>query len=387
MKKIFTLLSFMLFLGSASFAQTVITHSSSEAVWTGGSATCSDAGAPYINHFMRRYDLTDFPEVVDTLFYVGFEYGVESTAGGAYDVLMYIWDLSGDFLFGNMTVDVWEPSPVFPDSTNYLRFDTLGTGGYALPTDTIVLDVYTPLSAGPTFYPGSNPYAETDDSYIAADNCAIFEPSTYASISFPNCHIVLQLYGNQKPDAALSDVGVFRDDTLEFTYADISPSFLDPDADDTLRAIRIMGLPTNGTLELGSTPVALYDDIAVEQFDSLVYIPSTGYSGSDSYDIRVKDGWHWSNNTSSVSIDVWDWVLAVEEETAQFDVFPNPSTDFVQIKSDKEISNVRVVDVRGREVISASQETTIDVSSLEDGTYFIEVEINGEKSVQKIIKK
>ncbi|MCH2234054.1 MAG: hypothetical protein MK078_07360 [Crocinitomicaceae bacterium] len=50
-----------------------------------------------------------------------------------------------------MTVDVWEPSAVFPDSSNYLRFDTLGTGGYALPTHTIVLDLNTPLSPGPTF--------------------------------------------------------------------------------------------------------------------------------------------------------------------------------------------------------------------------------------------
>ncbi|MCH2234053.1 MAG: hypothetical protein MK078_07355 [Crocinitomicaceae bacterium] len=94
MKKIFTLLTFFAFFGSAAIAQTIITHSSSEAIWTGGSATCSASGAPYINHFMRRYDLNDFPEVVDTLFYVGFEYGVESTAGGDYDVLMYIWDLS-----------------------------------------------------------------------------------------------------------------------------------------------------------------------------------------------------------------------------------------------------------------------------------------------------
>ena len=135
-------------------------------------------------------------------------------------------------------------------------------------------------------------------------------------------------------------------------------------------------------------PSAVFPDSSnYLRFDSLVYIPSPGYSGSDSYDIRVKDGWHWSNNMSSVSITVYDWALGVEESIFEFEVYPNPTSDFVQISSEKEIASFRVLDVRGREIIPPSQEKQIDLSSLEDGTYFAEVLIVGVASVSKVIKK
>jgi len=74
---------------------------------------------------------------------------------------------------------------------------------------------------------------------------------------------------------------------------------------------------------------------------------------------------------------------------SQISISPNPSNGLVHISSHKTITTTRVIDLTGRTIQTHSlfsNNTTIDLSSLMQGVYFIEtVTINEQMEVQKIV--
>lgn len=367
------------------YSQTKITHSTSENIWTGGSATCSSSGVPYENHFLRRFDLQDFPAIVDTAFYVAIEYGVESTTGGPFDVLVYLYDLHGDFLFSNMVLDFWEVSSIYPDSTKYHIRHELSSGGYALPTDTVVVDLYTPTGGTATFYPGANPLYESDSSYIAASTCGIYEPTTYGSIGFPAAHLVLHLWANQKPIEAPITISCFKDDTLHLMKDDFSTAFIDNDIADTLNAIKLTALPSNGILMLNDIAVGLSDVISSNQLDSLNYIPLSGYFGADIFEYRIRDNYHWSNTSSLGLINVINWMVGVEEIDNSLKVYPNPASNLIEINS-TDIHSLKLYNTRGEVVVASVASNRMGVDHVARGVYYLEItKETGDVQVRKII--
>jgi len=71
-----------------------------------------------------------------------------------------------------------------------------------------------------------------------------------------------------------------------------------------------------------------------------------------------------------------------------FKVVPNPTTDRLYIDSEfGVIEQLTVYDRTGRQVLKQTpEENAIDVSSLPQGLYFIEITIDAEKAIQKFIK-
>lgn len=82
--------------------------------------------------------------------------------------------------------------------------------------------------------------------------------------------------------------------------------------------------------------------------------------------------------------------LKVEEPIAPeytLQIYPNPATDFIQIKSAFLIEQVVVFNVQKQEILRTKFDK-LDVSQLPAGVYFINVRgINGEKSIKKFLKK
>lgn len=375
----------VLLLMPSLYSQTKITHSTSENIWTGGSATCSASGVPYENHFLRRFDLQDFPEIVDTAFYVAIEYGVESTSGGPFDVLVYLYDLHGDFLFSNMVLDFWEVSSIYPDSTKYHIRHELSSGGYALPTDTVVVDLYTPTGGTATFYPGANPLYESDSSYIAASTCGIYEPTTYGSIGFPAAHLVLHLWANQKPIEAPINISCFKNDTLHLLKDDFSSAFMDYNLGDTLNAIRITALPSNGILKLNDTEVNVGDVINSTELDSLHYIPLSGYFGADIFEYKIRDNYHWSNASSMGIINIINWMVGLEEIDDILEVYPNPASNFIQINS-ADVNASKLYDTRGEIIKAPMVSNRMEVGHLARGVYYLEITLeSGNVQTYKIV--
>jgi hypothetical protein len=73
------------------------------------------------------------------------------------------------------------------------------------------------------------------------------------------------------------------------------------------------------------------------------------------------------------------------EET--FTLFPNPTYSQVQIQSDREYDRVSLMDCTGKVLMMADYATSLDLTGLPAGLYFIRVEKGNKVSVAKLFKK
>jgi len=135
--------------------------------------------------------------------------------------------------------------------------------------------------------------------------------------------------------------------------------------------------PSNGFVELNAD-------------GSFIYIPRKGFEGIDRFQYAVFDGQDLSKSTSVQ--------LHVKKQSSTyytgnpnlFKIFPNPSTGKFNIKSDVEITSIKLLDETGRlfkeEMVNAKSKQ-IDVSYLKPGFYFIITNIGGQYFSEKFIKK
>lgn len=99
-------------------------------------------------------------------------------------------------------------------------------------------------------------------------------------------------------------------------------------------------------------------------------------TGSEFYfdNIEVKD--------SSATLGVSD-----ANAKSKLTVYPNPTSDFINIKSDKKISQITFVDLSGK-MVKQTKENLVDVQSLAQGIYIANIKFeDGSSESKKIIKK
>ena len=78
----------------------------------------------------------------------------------------------------------------------------------------------------------------------------------------------------------------------------------------------------------------------------------------------------------------------VEEISSSFCIYPNPVNDVLYINAETEIEEVSVYDVYGRQQSTVNgQQSTIDVSRLNTGIYFVRIKTNDEVVTRRFIKK
>jgi hypothetical protein len=73
-----------------------------------------------------------------------------------------------------------------------------------------------------------------------------------------------------------------------------------------------------------------------------------------------------------------------------FQIYPNPIKDFLNIKSDKPMEYIRIINLLGKEVLHSehnlqSDITAIDLTSFPNGVYFIQISCNHQLFTKKII--
>lgn len=79
-----------------------------------------------------------------------------------------------------------------------------------------------------------------------------------------------------------------------------------------------------------------------------------------------------------------------EMDAVEFTVYPNPATNMLTINGDlSENAMATILDQSGRIIRSSavSNGTTIDISSLENGVYFVRINDNGMTTTKSIVKK
>lgn len=68
-------------------------------------------------------------------------------------------------------------------------------------------------------------------------------------------------------------------------------------------------------------------------------------------------------------------------------IIPNPTHDFVEIQSLKKIDTVVVFDALGRKIFAVKNSKKVNLTQLKPGIYYLEINAEGKKTIEKIIKK
>lgn len=123
-------------------------------------------------------------------------------------------------------------------------------------------------------------------------------------------------------------------------------------------------------------------------FDSL---PITQAFGTVKSLITCGNGCYAFNTTDNNVIIIKDSTLGLSEteDKSTLSIYPNPTTDYLNIKSDLKIKEIQISDINGRIINNLDfQDHKINLTSLQIGIYFAKItDENGKITTKKIIKK
>ncbi|NNK69475.1 MAG: T9SS type A sorting domain-containing protein, partial [Flavobacteriaceae bacterium] len=86
-----------------------------------------------------------------------------------------------------------------------------------------------------------------------------------------------------------------------------------------------------------------------------------------------------SFNFSTLSIE------PVENHLTEIKIYPNPTSSFIHIRSGKEIDQVKILDMTGKQVMEFMGSSRLDLRQLTAGTYFLQLQSHNTVVVKKII--
>jgi len=116
----------------------------------------------------------------------------------------------------------------------------------------------------------------------------------------------------------------------------------------------------------------------------------SGLDASKTYEIQVRSICTNDNSTSDYSSSIQVGAAAgVKDYLYDFIIYPNPVKDILTIEGVDIITNVTLFSLLGQKVLEASPNKAtmkLDMSNLNNGTYFAKITINGASQTIKIIK-
>lgn len=89
--------------------------------------------------------------------------------------------------------------------------------------------------------------------------------------------------------------------------------------------------------------------------------------------------------TNAAALGTKDNIIAVKN--VGISIYPNPATEFINIKSDSKINKIEVFDAMGRKIEVKFDDNKIDVRNLASGSYMITIETKEGITTEKFIKK
>jgi|GEM_PF-877132 len=249
-----------------------------------------------------------------------------------------------------------------------------GWVAYARPGSTNQIQLWTRDSTGvsqqATFYSGSssldllNPKGEMIFSVAgnAARNfyssgtiinnvCTVFGTLRYQDSSwyFLQGRTLFRINLNPQPNKPDSfTLAVKRDSLRHLNVTDFSGHF---EGDGILMAIQIMGLPHNGSLRLGTTPVTQNQIIARTDINKLVYVPNTSFTGRDTVQWNGSNGVSYS---SSVGIVVLQTDSALASAPPPMPVISGLANAYCVLAAAQKVRITNVPDHSGGMIVSAS---------------------------------
>lgn len=174
---------------------TTITHSTSQEIVPGNSASCGGAAT----QVLRTFTLEDFG--------IGGDFGVTNVSFGvelaesAVDLTVNLYTLDGEMAYANLELIGSAGVSLEPQELTMVDVPVEGT---APAGSTLVVEVAAP--DGPFFYIGSNAEPETAPTYIASEQCGNVDPVPTAEVGFPGMHVVMNVTGDTEVDVPWLDV-------------------------------------------------------------------------------------------------------------------------------------------------------------------------------------
>lgn len=107
--------------------------------------------------------------------------------------------------------------------------------------------------------------------------------------------------------------------------------------------------------------------------------------------VRVNDlNFEFDNDGSGFIVDNiiikdMDQLAVNDINKTKISIFPNPSSDFIHIKSDEEIRSIKIYDIKGS-LIRTDNTPKIDISAFPKGNYIISIETKSGTETRKFIK-
>lgn len=149
----------------------------------------------------------------------------------------------------------------------------------------------------------------------------------------------------------------------------------DYDMDSKVLSAVLTDAPANGFVDLRSD-------------GSFLYIPRKGFEGIDIFKYAVFDE---KDLSTSAAVKIHVKKQSTNYYTGNpglFTVYPNPSTEYFNIKSDINIASLKILDASGRllkDEFVNSKLKQIDISDLKAGIYFVITNISGRYFSEKLI--
>ncbi|MCB0077764.1 MAG: hypothetical protein KDD73_10150 [Anaerolineales bacterium] len=184
-----------------------ITHSVSQDIVPLNSVSCNSGGSHTDNSYFRRFDLADDFGITGDFDVTNVEFGIETAQSfnGSQPVTVRLWSIGDEaaFTLANVTLVTQEDLSV---ANQDLTIYSAAIAGTIAAGDELVVEVFTPngQAAGDAFFIGSNPFGETDPSYLLAPDCGVTTPTSTAAIGFPDMHIVMNVIGDEGSPTAVT---------------------------------------------------------------------------------------------------------------------------------------------------------------------------------------
>jgi|GEM_PF-279601 len=155
---------------------------------------------------------------------------------------------------------------------------------------------------------------------------------------------------------------------------------------DNLYAVYV--LPEGQSLNVNNAP--LFEEVI--SAGNIAFNKSIDISAFAGQNIRVYFRIYDSLNKGYILLDnikINQNTLGISEiqKNKNFYLYPNPTADYLKIKSDTEVIKVSIVDLMGKKSNVDFSNNTIDVKNLSAGVYFITVETKNNTITEKFIKK
>lgn len=178
-------------------------------------------------------------------------------------------------------------------------------------------------------------------------------------------------------------------DRLELRYSTASTTVNPSGGSSGLGSFTNLGVSVNPTLVTGF----VYPKVWTKYQFTITGVGSTAVPVKFGFRYFVTDGGPSGNNSDLIGLDTFSVdrpALSMSEAEAKsivVKVYPNPTSDFINFKTDAKIIKTELFDLAGKNITVPLKNNQLDVRNLPSGQYLINVETSEGKFTEKFIKK